>query len=112
MKPRISLIDFDATKASKFADEWSKVLLDGSERLVGDDWRARKQELWDRAKGQCEYQIPLATGFERCRREGCDAHHIVPRSDGRDDRLTNLQLLCRRHHQLVDPRKTKFHEKV
>jgi hypothetical protein len=104
----------------------SRVRFDGSETLVGKDWKKRKKELWDRAGGRCEqmvqgYGYKFTTGGnitsrpvkdERCRSEGHDPHHIKPRSKGRDDRLENLQLLCRLHHDLLDWKKLKGrHEK-
>ena len=44
----------------------------------------------------------------RCRGQGCtipvawtDAHHIIHWADGGQTCLTNLVLLCRRHHRLL-----------
>ena len=70
----------------------------GREVLFGEDWAARKFDLWQRANGKCEY-------FVRCTSEAQDPHHIIPRSKGRDDRLSNLQALCRYHHNLMDKRR-------
>ncbi len=50
----------------------------------------------------------LAVRDGRCRGHGCtvpaawtDAHHIVHWADGGQTCLTNLVLLCRRHHRLL-----------
>lgn len=78
----------------------SKVYFDGREVLKGGDWANRKNELWERAKGMCEFTLG-AEGFRhRCGNEGHDPDHIIKRSTLRDDRLSNLQLLCREHHNL------------
>ena len=111
MKPRISLIDHTATRKAQFSNSNSVVLIGGREILHGLDWERRKMELDERSRGQCEFMIPVANGFERCRRRAEDPHHVVPRgSNGvdRDDRLVNLQALCRRHHQFVDNRRIKW----
>jgi hypothetical protein len=34
----------------------------------------------------------------------CDTHHVTPRATGDDHHLTNLVLLCRRHHTLIHRR--------
>ena len=41
--------------------------------------------------------------YDGCDRpsQWCEAHHIVPWSMGGDTALTNLRLLCRRHHRMV-----------
>ncbi|NYI71747.1 hypothetical protein GGQ54_002307 [Naumannella cuiyingiana] len=36
--------------------------------------------------------------------ERCEAHHIIPWQAGGATRLTNLVLLCRHHHGLIEPR--------
>ncbi|MGO1971839.1 MAG: DUF222 domain-containing protein [Propionibacteriaceae bacterium] len=33
----------------------------------------------------------------------CDAHHLVPWHAGGDTSLANLALLCRHHHQIIEP---------
>jgi hypothetical protein len=77
----------------------SLVRPDGSETLVGEDRKKRKQELAARSGGRCEW---IKSAGERCRTGAEDAHHKKPRSKGRDDRLENLAHLCRFHHNLVD----------
>jgi hypothetical protein len=107
--------DVQATEAKHFFSPKSYVDKQGREVLYGLDWRQRKGELWDRARGLCEeivgwdddteenpgqFDIPV-----RCKSEGHDPHHVRPRSKGRDDSLANLKLLCRMHHELLDKRK-------
>jgi hypothetical protein len=85
-----------------YTDPKSFVRTDGSEVLHGEDWKKRKQELWFRCGGQCEYIYPNKA---RCRGDCVDPHHIKPRWPVRDDRLDNLLGLCREHHKLLDKRK-------
>ncbi len=60
---------------------------------------ALKRDAWMRAGGQCEYHA--ATG-ERCiSKQGIEFDHIVPRTQGGNDRSENLRLVCRAHHRLV-----------
>lgn len=81
---------------------------DGRERLVGLDWRNRVKELWERCGGKCEWIDWPSLNVQRlCCREAQDPHHIVKRSVLRDDRLSNLQALCRYHHDLLDNRKIR-----
>ncbi len=39
--------------------------------------------------------------FPGCTSKHCDAHHIVRWADGGETKLSNLVLLCRRHHRLL-----------
>jgi len=39
--------------------------------------------------------------FPGCTLKHCDAHHIVHWADGGETKLSNLVLLCRRHHRLL-----------
>ena len=39
--------------------------------------------------------------FPGCTSKHCDAHHIVHWTDGGETKLSNLVLLCRRHHRLL-----------
>jgi len=108
-------IDVEATQARKFKSKRSRVLLDGREILGKPDWKQRKAELWARCGGRCEHEDHVQDSFAprdtpkllhiRCFRVAHDPHHIIPRSKKRDDRLSNLQALCRFHHRLVDQRK-------
>jgi hypothetical protein len=90
-----------------YTDPRSFVRNDGSEVLYGEDWVARKLEIWARGNGKCERIVdPIAE--ERCRNEMHDPHHIRKRSKGRDDRASNLIGLCRMHHDLLDERKPRW----
>ena len=106
--------DKQATEAARFEDPRSFVWKDGREQLVGLDWKMRKEELRQRAwdlgldEVRCEYRNSDGV---RCRSEAADPHHVSPRRDGRDDRLTNLQALCRYHHDLMDERKIRSDRK-
>lgn len=90
-----------------YTNSRSYVRLDGSEVLYGEDWGKRKAELWARAEGRCERLVNtcLDLGGEKCDLEGHDPDHVKSRWPRRDDRLANLELLCRIHHQLKDSRK-------
>ncbi len=39
--------------------------------------------------------------FPGCSSRHCDAHHVVHWADGGETKLSNLALLCRRHHRLL-----------
>ena len=92
-----------------YTDPESFVRNDGSEVLFGDDWRRRRKELWERSGGQCEYMTGDGNGeLSRCQKMAEDPHHIKPRSQGKDDRLSNLMALCRGHHYLIDRRKVSW----
>ena len=84
----------------------SYVRSDGSEVLLDKvDWDVRKRELWDRAKGKCEYP--------GCGSDGWVPSHIIPRYPVRDDRMSNLKLYCGYHDRLTEQqkwRKVRFGE--
>ena len=42
-----------------------------------------------------------ACRFPGCTSQRCDAHHIEHWADGGETKLSNLVLLCRRHHRLL-----------
>lgn len=101
--------DRQATEAAGFSDPKSYVAKDGREVLKGEDWERRKRILWERADGRCEEFMAAGLGSEhltplRCGCDGTEPHHIIRRSEKRDDRLLNLQLLCHFHHSLKDKR--------
>ncbi len=56
------------------------------------DWKQRVAKVWERDKGQCTWRLPSG---KRCPRPGADVDHRV-NNDNHD--LSNLQLLCRHHH--------------
>jgi hypothetical protein len=94
-----------------YTDPSSYVQRDGSEKLVGEDWRRRVEELRERSGGRCErrYTTPDAPRMVfRCCMEARDPHHKVKRSIRRDDRLSNLEALCPAHHDEEDGRKVKW----
>jgi hypothetical protein len=101
-------IDRPATAAQHYKDPKSYHTLDGREVLAGEDWLARKRELWERCGGRCEYMI---TPEIRCQREGQEPHHVIRRSQGRQDALTNLLCLCNHHHSMLDKRKPRWTSK-
>lgn len=50
-----------------------------------------RRQVYERAKARCEY----------CGKRGQEIHHIVYRSDGGDNHINNLILLCRKCHDIV-----------
>lgn len=102
------------TLAQQYLDPKSFMRSDGSEVLKGEDWVARKRELWERCGGQCEHMgdyFDIGTEkFEklRCPMQADDPHHVIRRSVKRDDRLSNLLALCRWHHESKDSRKPRW----
>lgn len=105
--------DEQAKQRLGYANKRSKVRPDGTEILYGNDWKQRKAELSARCGGRCEQIVDFGTSdgevAVRCRSEAHDPDHIVKRSKKRDDRLSNLQALCRLHHDLKHPEKNKLH---
>lgn len=99
--------DKQLTEQRQFVENRSYVCKDGREVLVGLDWQRRLQQLRNRCGGRCEYRIPNSSLMEggedmRCARPAQDPHHIILRSHGRDDRMSNLMAVCRHHHQILD----------
>ena len=93
------------TELALFQDPRSYVRRDGSEVRYGDDWKSRVAELDDRSGGRCEYNPFPGDEEMRCARQAADPDHIVKRSKHRNDLLSNLQALCRYHHDLKHPEK-------
>ena len=54
-----------------------------------EEWKELRRLLWKRCAGKCE---------DGCGRVAVDAAHIVARSQGGDDVLSNLKAKCRVHH--------------
>jgi hypothetical protein len=83
---------------------------DGSEKLVGEDWDKRVEEIRERSGGRCEreYATPDNPRVKiRCCMEARDPHHKIKRSIRRDDRASNLEALCPIHHDEEDGRKVR-----
>lgn len=111
--------DKQLTAAAKFLNPRSYMAPDGREILYGLDWKARIAELRERSDGRCERMVKWREmrgaadgwwerkGEARCRSEAQDPHHKIKRSKQRDDRLSNLEALCRLHHELEDERKIR-----
>lgn len=71
------------------------------------EWKIRKLELAERSGGICEVrawvEMPGASkGWFECRRRATDPCHIIPRSAGGNDSLTNLYHGCRTCHRRQD----------
>lgn len=66
----------------------------GSDRQkrLPSDWAYLRGQVIHRAGGQCE---ALLREGNRCSEQGTDVDHVEP---GDNHQLTNLQLLCRWHH--------------
>lgn len=107
--------DRQATEKRQFLDRRSYIARDGRELMLGIgnlDWIRRKEELWARAGGKCEYIVPeircsrneVLALAKRCAEEGTIPAHIIPRKDitQRDDRLSNLKLYCFEHDRLME----------
>lgn len=63
-------------------------------RGYGASWRKLRDEVFHRDKGLC--QVCLKAGRIRA---GTDVDHIVPKSEGGTDDISNLQLLCSDDHK-------------
>ncbi len=96
--------DDQATIAAHFEDPDSYITPDGREVLKGRDWFARKYFVWCRSGGRCE-NIIRHDSIGRCTNQMAHAHHIIFRSDSRDDRIENLIGLCVGCHRLMHPEK-------
>jgi len=103
------LHDEETKKKRGYVERGSIVRYDGSEKLVGKDWRNRKGELLQRSGGRCEW---VNSDNQRCRSFARDPHHIKARSKGRDDRMENLLDVCPLHHDLFDWKKLHWSKKV
>lgn len=70
-------------------------------RLTLARWKVRRAECFDRDMYICQgCKKPLAVGYE-----WFDAHHVVKRSDGGSDELSNLITVCRACHDKLHPEK-------
>jgi hypothetical protein len=101
--------DVMATRAAKFKDSKSYIAKDGRHVLHGADWTSRKRELWERCGGRCEVWLEIiGIPAFRCQAEAQDPHHIIARSKQRNDELSNLKAVCRRHHEMLDERQPRW----
>jgi hypothetical protein len=91
-----------------YTDPSTYVRRDGSEKLVGEDWKKRVLELRQRSGGICEARTIYQDDNYRCQAPATDPHHVIRRSVRRDDRLSNLRHLCRFHHDDLDQRKPRW----
>jgi len=103
----IAFLDPERKRELGYKDPKSKVYQDGREVLKGRDWKQRVKELQERSGGRCEYTSTRSWGVcggyaQRCWESADDPHHEELRSVLRDDRLSKLRALCRRHHDIVD----------
>jgi hypothetical protein len=109
LRLRIKGVDIEATKARKFKHPKSRVMLDGREILYEEDYDVRKLEVERRDKHKCQWvrwQGVIPDSPEICGAPSTgQPHHIVSRSDGRDDRASNLMAICDVHHKIAHPEK-------
>ncbi|MFE2912831.1 HNH endonuclease [Kitasatospora indigofera] len=61
------------------------------------DWQATRRRILDRDHSQCVWE--RASTGRVCGRPATQVDHIVRPADGGSDEDTNLQALCRWHHQ-------------
>ena len=83
-------VDREMTAAQNFYNKESYVHLDGRWILYGKDWEAQKRRVIVRDGYKC-VRCGTTTG-------PLDPHHKKWRSKGRDDRMDNLETLCRKEH--------------
>jgi hypothetical protein len=79
-----------------------RITKDGREILSGAAYTRRKRQVWERDRGRCRKCWTLVS-WDQFKREGVD--HIAKRKMGggfRDDRMENLQVLCRACHDRKD----------
>jgi 5-methylcytosine-specific restriction endonuclease McrA len=88
-----------------------RIFPDGREKCTGYQWEKRKKEVRERADGICEGIFVDAKHPVHELIQG-DVHHLIPRSKGRDDRLSNLVYICRDLHMAIDKRKVQWSKKV
>lgn len=87
----------------------SRVLLDGLgqvtglESLTGEITPAQRRALAARDRHCVAYGCSRPPAF-------CDAHHLIHREDGGATTLSNLVLLCRRHHVRWHQGRLQLHE--
>lgn len=96
--------DMEATAARKFRNPKSRMMQDGREILYGLDYQLRVREVLERDHYGCQW--PCAPHPKPCGAPSTNhPHHIVKRSQLRDDRASNLMAICEEHHRLAHPEK-------
>lgn len=103
----IAFLDPELKRTLGYKDAKTRVYQGGREVLKGRDWTQRVKELQERSGGRCEYTTAKRWGWnggfaQRCWESADDPHHNTLRSELRDDRLSRLTALCRKHHIFVD----------
>lgn len=93
MSPRGAKIDRTATAELGFSDPRSFRGQDGHDYLKGDDIRARRQEVYDRDKGNCRGCYKFVSWIYG------HMDHVQGGLVGRCDCLHNLQWLCQNCHR-------------
>lgn len=103
--------DLEATEARNFKNPRSRVMQDGREVLYGLDYRKRVREVLERDGFRCRVDRIVKKDRLFCGAPAEHAHHIIKRSDGRDDRASNLVAICGYCHTQMHPEKrTRFDE--
>lgn len=92
--------DYEATKAAKFRNKKSRVLLDGREILGRLDYKDRKVDVLIEQGYKCAKCLRLIL-YDECGHLLGDLHHKVKRSKLRDDRKGNVEVLCFGCHRKV-----------
>ena len=77
------------------------VLVDDDGIVLGDRPRARRGSRQAAPGGAAARRAVSGAGCGR--RRGLEAHHLVPRSWGGTDEITNLAAVCPAHHRLLVP---------
>lgn len=105
--PRGHKKDFLATAARKFKCGASFVSTDGHDFLSGKDWKARVREMLERDGFMCRWprEVPTRIGGVTmeliCAAAADHPHHIIHRSKGGSDDLSNLMSICFQHHLIA-----------
>ena len=94
--------DAELKRERGYVDPKTKVFADGREVLGPKDWKKRKEELWARGGGRCEYKFHSGRTVIRCNAEMQIPAHVIPRHPVRDDRISNLKGYCVAHDRLME----------
>ena len=81
--------DLEATRAAGFKGRGSYKTIDGKEFLGKKDWPIRRQAIYERDEGTCQfcYRPVNIDEFEA-------HHHPLSRGKGGDDSMGNLKTIC------------------